>query len=494
MTGTLPPSGSPIHETQAAATPTDIGRFDPGPGVPASAGVTLTVRRGRLAPAVYEFHERASCIVGRATGCSPQLPNDEHHRTVSRHHCLLDINPPQARIRDFGSLNGTFVNGEKIGQRLPHQSPAEGAALPLPEHDLRDGDEICLGDTVFAVHIQLPPDHPTESVVLCAQCHHQLDLLPDRAASAQLCPECAARGGLARNPVDLAGIGHRDLEAISGYFLLRELGSGGMGAVYLAENNETGRQVALKVLLPQASANPDARARFLREADLCATLRHRNIVSIHDTGFADGVFYFTTEYCPGGSLDKLLLRRGGTLATPDALRLICHALQGLAHAHHRGLVHRDLSPHNLLLSGTDAAPLAKIGDFGLAKAFDQAGLGGLTRTGTIAGKPGHIPRQQVLDFRGATPAVDLWAITSCLYLALTGSYPREFPPGKDPWLMILETDPVPIRRRAPHIPPALADVIDRALAEGTTPSPYSTAQHLHRALHHAYPGGKCDER
>ncbi|MEV5753735.1 hypothetical protein AB0L00_38445 [Actinoallomurus sp. NPDC052308] len=104
-------------------------------------------------------------------------------------------------------------------------------------------------------------------------------------------------------------------------------------------------------------------------------------------------------------------------------------------------------------------------DFGLAKAFDQAGLSGLTRTGTVAGKPWYVPRQQVINFRAASPAVDTWALAACLYQVTTGHWPREFPRGEDPWRVVLETPATPIRRHDPGIPRAIAEVIDHALQE-----------------------------
>jgi serine/threonine protein kinase len=145
------------------------------------------------------------------------------------------------------------------------------------------------------------------------------------------------------------------------------------------------------------------------------------------------------------------------------------------------VVHRDLTPHNILLGETDGSIVAKVGDFGLAKAFDQAGLSGLTRTGATAGKPWYLPRRQVIDFKNVTPAVDVWALAACLYHVLTGAYPRDFPRGKDPWQVILQIAPVPIRRREPGIPPALAEVIDEALRENPK-SAFHTADELRRAL------------
>src|ERR1700704_2250284 len=91
------------------------------------AKVTLTVTKGKLKGEEFVFDDRTTCIIGRANDCSPCVPDDQDHKTISRHHCLLDINPPDIRVRDFGSLNGTYVNGHKIGQRTRQQTPAEAA-------------------------------------------------------------------------------------------------------------------------------------------------------------------------------------------------------------------------------------------------------------------------------------------------------------------------------------------------------------------------------
>ena len=124
--------------------------------------------------------------------------------------------------------------------------------------------------------------------------------------------------------------------------------------------------------------------------------------------------------------------RGGTLPADEVVRIGRQALAGLAYAHGRGVVHRDLKPHNLFLTEAGPARQVKVGDFGLAKAFDAAGLSGLTRTGRAAGTPSFVPRQQVIDFKNAKPEVDVWALAATLYALLTGRPPRDFPPGRDP--------------------------------------------------------------
>ncbi|MFE7112767.1 protein kinase [Streptomyces sp. NPDC057575] len=414
-----------------------------------TATVTLTLLRGKLDTTVFEFSERTTCVLGRADDCSPRLPDDTSHRTVSRHHCLLDINPPEIRIRDFGSRNGTYVNGLKIGQREDGQTAEDSATLSFPERDLADGDEIRIGSTVFRVDIRLdsraaaPPPEPHDvpgAVARRLLARAKSTSTSDKAANAGSAPDTLA--------------------AITDHCIIRELGRGGMGAVFLARHQRTGREVALKLMLPKAAANEYARKHFLLEAGLTAQLRHPNIAALYDLGHADDAFFFTIEYCSGGNLDQLRRQRGGTLPLDEAVPLFLQVLEGLEYAHTQGIVHRDITPHNILLGN-----VPKLADFGLAKAFDQAGFSGMTRSGDTAGKPYFIPRQQVINFKYAKPTVDLWSAAATLYHALTGIYPRNFTSRTDAWQTVLQSPPIPLRQRMRSIPAALADVIDHALQE-----------------------------
>jgi serine/threonine protein kinase len=229
------------------------------------------------------------------------------------------------------------------------------------------------------------------------------------------------------------------------------------------------------------AVNDWARESFLREVANTRNLDHPNVVRLYDSGSHKGVFFYTMEYCDGGSLEDLRLKRGGRLKAAEALPLILGALDGLEYIHQapigqvkladggigegRGLVHRDLKPANIFLHGSGEKAVAKIADVGVGKAFDMAGLSGQTRTGTVAGSPVVSPRQQVINFKYATPDVDVWAMAASLYILLAGTYPRDFDNNRDPWLVVLETNPAPIRQRNPNIPSGLADVIDRALID-----------------------------
>jgi pSer/pThr/pTyr-binding forkhead associated (FHA) protein len=120
------------------------------------ANIELKVKDGRLAGKTFRFSDRGVCLVGRAEDCSVRLPNAAEYGTVSRHHCVLDIDPPEVRVGDFGSLNGTYINGVRVERHAHWHSAEEAAAMPLGDHELRDGDELALGDATFEIHITPP--------------------------------------------------------------------------------------------------------------------------------------------------------------------------------------------------------------------------------------------------------------------------------------------------------------------------------------------------
>lgn len=488
------------------------------------AKVTLTIPGQE--PLVFEG--RARCLVGRAPHCNLRVPNDEAHSTVSRNHCLLDINPPEVMLRDFGSLNGTFLNGRLIGRRDASQSPEEGGSLELPMLKVSHGDEIAFGETALQVAVIIPPachdcglEIPEVQAAAagdpprCKWCRDQLSKAPPAGAPTpaaprrrrpRLCSNCrdelpddagadGRRGDLlcGRCRDDINKLVNRlldmplDIEDDAtrllgrGWEVGRELGRGGMGAVYQIIDKTTRRQAAIKVLLPQVATDPAAKEMFCREINITRVLNHPHIVRMQGAGCSQGVFFFTMEYCAGGSLDGLIRRSGGRLPISSALRLGGQLLDGLEYAHSvdvpfvefrdggsgrgKGLVHRDLKPSNLLLSDESPDPAIKIADFGIAKAFDTAGLSGFTPTGALWGTPEYMPRQLILDFKYARPEADVWSAAATLYRMLTGKPPRDFPKGKPALKVLLETEPVPVLKRQPDIPRRLADVLNAALSE-----------------------------
>ncbi|MEM7578633.1 MAG: protein kinase [Cyanobacteria bacterium P01_A01_bin.80] len=430
-----------------------------------SAKVTLTITEGKLSGKHHTFDSRTSCIIGRASDCNIKLPNDKNHSTISRYHCLLDINPPDIRIRDFGSKNGTYVNSKKIGQRESHQTPEEGAKIQFPEYDLQSNDKIELGNTVFEVNIETDPE--------AIKIPHFVAPTVNNATTPNLLEHIEKIFNLAQE-------GNNNLGTIKNYDIVKLLGKGGFGEVYLAQHNQSQEYVALKVMLPQVAANEWAVQMFTREMANTKALQHRNVVKLLDYSFSEGLFFFTMEFCTAGTVEDLLENRGGKLPVDIAVPIILQVLDGLEYTHNaeipyvklndgnfgkgKGLVHRDLKPGNIFLTEIDDEMIVRIGDYGLSKAFDLAGLSGQSITGTRAGTPVFIPRQQVLEFKYAKPEVDIWAAAASLYYMLTKCYPRDFT-GNDIFLAVLRNKPIPIRDRDTNIPIKLAEVIDLALIE-----------------------------
>lgn len=440
------------------------------------AKIILSVTRGAQQGQQYSFADRNTCLIGRHDECGIQLPNDEAHKTVSRYHALLDINPPMVRIRDFGSLNGTFVNGQKIGQRQKGTSAEEGAQQNFPEYDLKNGDEIRVGDSAWRVKIvaDKPQQPKPQAKPVAVATPAPRAATPRQREVSELVKQILEEAQ--QKPQVLKG----GQGSMRDYKIVRELGKGGMGAVYLARHRKTGQTVALKVMLPRVAVEPHARELFLREVENTRVLRHPNLVQLLDYSTSGQEFFFTLEFCDGGSVSDFMEERRDTFSVGEALDIILQVLDGLEFAHTvpftvplpdgstqrvRGLVHRDLSPQNILLEKSGRKLVAKVSDFGLGKAFDTAGLSGQTMTGDAAGKPVFMPRQQVVNFKFSKPEVDVWAAAASLYYMLTAEVPRDFPDGVDPWRVVLQTDPVPLRKRWPQAPAPLANVIDLALRD-----------------------------
>lgn len=255
--------------------------------------------------------------------------------------------------------------------------------------------------------------------------------------------------------------------------------------------------MALKLMIPKATVDEYSRESFLREAENTRALRHPNIVQRQDWGFSNGVFFFSLEHCDRGSVDHLMQQRGGTLPVSEALELTLQALDGLEYAHNAampyvklkeggfapgtGLVHRDLKPSNVFLSSAGNRQIAKLGDYGLSKAFGLAGLSGLTVTGIAWGTAQFMPRQQAVNFKYAKPEVDVWAMAACMYNMLTAHYPRDFSASIDPVQVLLNSDAIPIKHRDSSIPTRLAEVIDSALMDRPEIH-FKTAAQLKEAL------------
>jgi beta-lactam-binding protein with PASTA domain/tRNA A-37 threonylcarbamoyl transferase component Bud32 len=238
------------------------------------------------------------------------------------------------------------------------------------------------------------------------------------------------------------------------YRIIRKLGSGGMANVYLAEDEELGRRVAIKILNDRYANDELFIERFRREAKSAAALSHPNIVSIYDRGEAEGTYYIAMEVIEGRSLKEMILTRG-PLPIPTALTLAREILDALQFAHRHGIIHRDIKPHNILIGER-----LKVTDFGIAR----AGASQMTEAGSIMGTAQYLSPEQA---RGApvTAASDLYSVGIVLYEMLTGRVPFTGDSPIEIAMKHLNDPPKPPSRIRPEIPDELDAVVLRALAK-----------------------------
>jgi hypothetical protein len=411
--------------------------------------VTLRVLSGPHAGRSFIFDQHDTFLIGRSETAHLCLPED---RFFSRNHCLLEIAPPRCYLRDLGSTNGTYVNGQKVQEAY-----------------LRNGDRIQGGQTVLAVevsadqptqyagHVELPPTQPSIVIVECLNCgaRDQAEAASPDEILTFLCEDCRAE--LRRRP-----------QPVPGYDMVRVLGRGGMGCVMLARHQQTGETVAIKTLLPEVAVSDQALRRFMREIDVAAALQHPHIVRFIDRGTNKGVVYLVTEFVEGADAAKLADARGGRLPYQEAVKIIAQSLDALEYAHSQGYIHRDIKDQNILVSGAWPDYQSKLTDFGLAKSFTQTGMSGVTMAGDVAGTFAYMPPEQIRDFRNVRPTSDIYAMGMTAYSLLTGAIALDISPRAnvaETVKAIFEKPIIPLRHRVPEIPESVAQVIERAVAK-----------------------------
>ena len=581
-----------------------------------SSKVTLKITRGEKQGEVFEYTEQARVLIGRQDDCTVRVPEN----TVSRYHCLLEIMPPHVRLQDFGSLNGTYLNGKLIGRRERTMSWEEAKEQHHDSFDLHDGDTLGLGtqceitcaietketcplcgadlpDAQADVNATVLISAELPSVLLddqgrriCESCWNKLqkkkkaaeaaakkppvprkpkpvpndvpkqppqpveddssDDLPDgkricvgcskpftpTAEDNNLCPACLAdRAKVLSGVLAMLNINAKKAQQkektpppagpapqkqppqkkeplkpsiLTGYEKVSLLGKGGMGEVWKVRESATGKEFALKTMLPDVSLDPQAKRLFLREAGISECLRHPNVVKAYKTGSANGVLFILMDLCEGGSADDLIKKSGGKLSLELATWITLQCLSGLDYVHNmdvdaeiraglfrgtkevsvKGVVHRDFKPGNIFLSDRSDHPTAMVADFGMAKAFSVAGQSQISKTGAVMGTPVFMPKQQARDCKYAKPEVDVWAAAASYYYMLTGQFVKNYRPSVNVWQVLITEPAVPIRDRNRNIPSALAEVIDRALVENPRLY-YSSAAAFRKDLVAALPAG-----
>src|SRR5215203_3537105 len=414
--------------------------------------VTLRVIAGPQTGRVFTFEQHETFMIGRSEDSHFCLPQD---RYFSRHHCILEIAPPQCFLRDLGSTNGTFVNGIRVETCY-----------------LKSGDRIQGGETVLQVEVSTNESAftpvlgqpqikanttPSLITVLCLNCG-----IPSEASASRpdarmtfLCDDC--REKLKQNP-----------QPIPNYQMIRVLGQGGMGSVMLARSVKDGSAVAIKTLLPEVAVSEQSLKRFMREIEVAASLQHQHIVSYIEHGTHNGIVYLVTEYVSGMDASKLAKQRGGKLNFKEVAKILEQILSALDFAHTKGFVHRDIKEQNILVDGSYPNYIAKLTDFGLSKSYKQTGMSGVTMVGDVAGTIAYMPPEQVRDFKEVRPPSDIYAIGMTAYSLLTGAHALDISPKAgvaETVKAIFEKPIIPISSRLPDVPSRVATVFEMALAK-----------------------------
>ena len=442
--------------------------------------VSLKVISGPHTGREFNFEEHDTFIVGRASYAHFRLSKKDQF--FSRAHFLIEVNPPFCRLMDMASTNGTIVNKEKV-----------------TDVDLKDGDLIQGGGTTIRVTIEnggeivqtnqavSKNDSKDSEEAPASPAHHTMverqPKLPasPRQTNVEQVPSAAADANFSKTQSQPSLPSTAQLGTIAQYRLVRELGRGGMGVVYLATKGDSNNLVALKTIKPTMPVTSRDFDRFLREASILCELEHPHIVRFLELGECEKQLYFVMEYVPGKNASQLLTDQGA-LPVGRAVSLVCQLLEALEDAHSRQFVHRDIKPANLLIGEQERGEFVKLADFGLARVYHSSRLSGLTMHGEMGGSIAYIAPEQITNYRDSEPPGDLYSTAATLYKMLTDQYVYDFPPQLNKRvLMILQDDPIPITDRDASIPPALAHVIHTALSRKPN-ARYSSAKVMRQAL------------
>jgi len=318
-------------------------------------------------------------------------------------------------------------------------------ALELPAEEVSAFlDRACAGDGALRADVESLLDADRRAAGFLAS--------PASAAAASLLND-------AETPLLLPDAQPGDLEGrdMGPYRILRRIGSGGMGVVYLARDTRLDRTVALKLLPADWAGTAASRERFLREARLVSALDHPNICTLHDIGETDdGRLYLVMSYYPGETLKAKLAR--GALPVAEAVELAVQVGRGLARAHEAGIVHRDIKPANVIV--TDHGE-AKVLDFGIAKSAAETGL---TRTGSSLGTPGYMSPEQALG-QAVDGRTDVWSLAVVLYEMIAGRQPFAADHPQAQIHAILNREPEPLDRGRHDVPAAVTRAVGKAMTK-----------------------------
>ncbi len=351
--------------------------------------------------------------------------------------------------------------------------PDENDVSPTPE-PAKDADnatelgESGLGSGLLAQQEPVADDASVAVTKICPHCGTEYETV------ARFCP---ADGTALRPKGADSLIGHVLADR---YHILKRIGEGGMGRVYLGEHVKMNRQCAIKVMSPALVNDAESAARFAREASNAARIIHPNVAAVFDYGESEGVVYLVMEFVDGEPLARIL-KREAPLELGRAVDIASQIADGLGAAHELGIVHRDLKPDNILITRNKSGrEIAKVVDFGIAKAIQEAEGEGLTRTGHVIGTPEFMSPEQLLgdpiDARS-----DLYALGCILHLMLTAAPPLFAPTREQMIKRRLAEDAPTVDELDAALPESVVNIVARLLARSPSDR-YSSAAEVKAAL------------
>jgi len=458
--------------------------------------ITLEVVQGPHLGQRWTFNRALRVTLGRRAPAHIRLGQES---AMSIQHCELVFDPPLVTVVDLSSTNGTMVNG-----------------IPVAEAVLADGDEVGVGETVIRVAIEVPAEQP-EAALRAGESGDHTQVLPSPRVflsrpptDVDRDPQCDARplptqlpssfrqaaestapdttiplnspnnaaiiatqsgfsdGEARRSGADTGG----ELPEFCGpYKIEKRIGEGGMAIVFLARHGKTGQRVAVKLI--RASNAPQKLVQlFAREASVLLRLKHPRIVRAIEFGFQDQQPFLALEWLPVIDLLGLIDPLPPTQKIRTSCWVVSRILQGLDFAHREGFVHRDVKPSNILAYRDRHRLQVKLGDFGLAKCFQDAGLTAMTDDYSLRGTLAYMSPEQMRDSRSVGPKSDIFSAGACLYRMVTGRHPKLTARGVEPEMDVI---------RAANLPRALATLLTSSLHVAMEQRP-ETAAKMHDLL------------
>jgi hypothetical protein len=442
--------------------------------------VRLKIEVGQDAGRTWRLKDAGTYVVGRDPASALRVIDMK----VSKGHCEIVVSNDGVWLRDLKSTHGTLINGQPVARdttlkagdeirvgftvlRLLSDGAADAVAAPNgPPHTTAPNGAPASAPATGAAPAASPnPGAPTNGAQGPAAGNGQGSGAPQRQPSPSL-SSTAIAAPRELPPDELVG------KNVAGYRVIKKIGQGGMGAVYIAEQVSLKREVALKVLSEKFVADSAFVDQFVNEARAAGALNHPNVVQVYDVGQAEGRYFFSMEFVPGGSIEDKVKTKPAEWS--EALNWFLDAANALIFAGKRGILHRDVKPDNLMLAEDGSAKLC---DLGLAKKSESADL----MAQGIIGTPHFISPEAIRRKTDIDTRTDLYSLGCTFFRILTGQNPYPAPTVKDILLGHLNK-PVPrVHEKKADVPRGLSDVVYK-LMQKEPAERYANADDLYDAL------------